>query len=502
MPPAVSVTPDAPRALPSSALTAFLHGIEARAWVFALCQGGDAARADSTLAAAEREFIATAAPRPLSEWPLRFWASLLRQPGLLAPLDPELDLSRLEPGPRAALLLRLLAHLDVPHAAEALGVSVRAYEAALGQAMAAPGHPEGWLNSLREQLHELVQALPATTRAHLDEIRQHALADATQPAEPVVETEAELPATEVEAPPPRWPWFGLGLLLLALLATLLVPLPGGLRPGQSVRLPAEAVSPPPPLNDTVVVTHPDYALVAEPQDEGIARELAFLSWFAGAFPDTASAPAPAQSPPPEDFAALDDRARHMLESAAPLWPTLPPSERAVLLDNAQDWSDRHSDQRAALRARLRAWDAQPAAERARRRAPFAAWRELPRRERQRVAAASQRFKAMPAAQQQALRQTFAALDQDTQRVWWLGPSLGQQLAPIAVFFAFLPEADRPALLAALRGLDPAARAELSLLAPRLDGAARQAFRKELLALPPEQRADFIHARLGGPKPAQ
>jgi DNA-directed RNA polymerase specialized sigma24 family protein len=41
-----------------------------------------------------------------------------------------------------------------------------------------------------------------------------------------------------------------------------------------------------------------------------------------------------------------------------------------------------------------------------------------------------------------------------------------------------------------------------MLAPRLDGAARQALRKQLLALPPEQRADFIHSRLGGPKPAQ
>src|SRR4249919_3122647 len=100
MPPDASLPPGAPRPPSRSALTAFLHGIEARAWVFALCQGGDAARADSTLAAAEREFIATAAGLPLAEWPLRFWTSLLRQPGLLAPLDSELDLASLEPGPR------------------------------------------------------------------------------------------------------------------------------------------------------------------------------------------------------------------------------------------------------------------------------------------------------------------------------------------------------------------------------------------------------------------
>src|SRR5436190_6403615 len=145
MPSDLRVTPLPARSLPNNALTAFLHGIEARAWVFALCQGGDAAHADQVLAAAEREFIAEAGALPLAGWPLRFWALLLRQPGLLAPLDPELDLSRLEPGPRAALLLQLLAHLDVPHAAEALGVSVPSYEAALGQALSAPDHPEGWL---------------------------------------------------------------------------------------------------------------------------------------------------------------------------------------------------------------------------------------------------------------------------------------------------------------------------------------------------------------------
>ena len=504
MPPAVTLPPGAPRALPNSALTAFLHGIEARAWVFALCQGGDAARADATLAAAEREFIATAPELPLAEWPLAFWASLLRQPGLLAPLDPELDLSRLEPGPRAALLLRLLANLDVPHAAQALGVSVRAYEAALGQAMAAPDHPDDWLPALREQLHGLVQQLPPATRAHLDEIRRQELAKAAEAAGHATDFEerVEAPPVEPDMPAPKWPWFGLGLLLLALLATLVIPLPGGLRPGQSERLPQEAVPPPPPLSDTVVVTHPDYAQLAEPRDEQLARELAFLGWLAGAFPTAAAEPAPLLTLPPEDFAALDDRARNMLQSAAPLWASLPPAERAALVDNATDWRERNQQQRAALRERLRAWDAQAPQERSRRRSAFAAWRELPRSERVRIRATQARVAAMPATEQAALRAQFAALDPDTQRVWWLGPALGQQLAPIAVLFAFLPEDERPALLDALRGLDPAARAELSLLAPRLDEAGRQALRRELLRLPAEERAAFIHARLGESKLVQ
>jgi len=500
MPSEIRATPLPARSQPNDALTAFLHGIEARAWVFALCQGGDALHADQSLAQAEREFIGQAPGLPLAQWPLQFWTALLRQPGLLAPLDPELDLSRLEPGPRAALLLRLLANLDVPHAAEALGVSVRAYEAALGQAMSAPDHPDNWLPALREQLHGLAQSLPAGTRAHLDDIRREAMQHPLPaPGIDVLDTQAEA-ANEV--PPPRWPWFGLGLLLLALLATLVFPLPGGLRPGEVENLPKEIVPPPPQLSDTVIVTHPDYAQIAEPQDEALARDLAFLSWLAAAFPAGTEAAQAVLPQAPADFSVLDDRARHMLEAAAPMWPSLSPAERNALFDNASDWRDRSAPQRAALRERLKAWDSQAPAARARRRQPFVAWLDLSRSERARIVAAHAHWLQLPAAEQESLRTQFATLDADTQRVWWLGPALGQQLAPIAVLFAFLPEADRPALLAALRGLDPAARAELSMLAPRLDEAARQALRRELLRLPPEQRADFIRARLAGAKPAQ
>lgn len=503
MPSDAPVTPGAPRALPISALTAFLHGIEARAWVFALCQGGEPQRADQALAGAEREFVARAGSLPLARWPLQFWAALLRQPGLLAPLDPELDLSRLEPGPRAALLLRLLASLDVPHAAEALGVSVRAYEAALGQALAAPGHPDNWLPNLREQLHALAHELPAPTRAHLDAIRSEVLAEAASGARTAAHTPA--PAQVVSAQPtphaaPRWPWFGLGMLLLALLLSLVLPLPGRLKPGESERLPAEAVPPPPELSDTVVVTHPDFAQLAEPELEAITRDLAFLSWLSANRVSAAPAAVPEAgtgASAPQDFAALSGREQHMLSSAAGVWSTLAPKAREDLRANANDWHATSSPRRAALRARLQAWDAQPAAERARRRLPFHAWSELPAGERKRVAGAHAHAKALPAEQQAALRAQFAALDADTQRVWWLGPELGQQLAPIAVLFAFLPEADRPALLDALRGLDPVARAELSLLAPRLDAAGKQALRRQLLALPPEQRAAFVHERLAG-----
>jgi hypothetical protein len=514
MPLAESDSSAARRAPSAAALTAFLHGIQPRAWVFGLCQAGDPHRADQALAGAERDFLAEAATHPLSEWPMRFWEALLRQPALLAPLDPGQELARIEPGPRAALLLRLLASLDVPHAAEALGVSVPAYEAALGQALSPPGAPQDWLAALRLKLQALVHEMPAPTRAHLDELRlrvQAELAAAQElgaPSLPPLQLDEE-PALEATPDwhPPRWPWFGLGLLLLALLATLLFPLPSRLRPGESERLPSEAVAPPPALSDTVVVTHPDYAQLAAPQDESYARELGFYSWHAANLVPAGSAAAPdaAEVPPapaPADFAALSDREQHMLSAAAPLWPALSPEERAALRANANDWSGKPSPQRAALRARLQAWDAQPAPERARRRSAFLAWQALTPSEQSRVRAAQSRFAALPAAEQKAIRARFAALDADTQRVWGLGPALGRQLAPIALLFAFLPEDDRPALLDALRGLDPVARAELSLLAPHLEAGPRQALRKQLLALPPEARAAFIHERLGAARVPQ
>lgn len=496
--------PGAPRAVPATALTAFLHGIEPRAWVFGLCQGGSPAAADRALAGAEREFVAQSRDLPLARWPMQFWATLLQQPGLLGALDPGLELSRLEPGPRAALLLRLLASLDVAHAAEALGVSVRAYEAALGQALSVPGLPDDWLPSLRTQLQGLVQDMPADTRAHLEALRAGVLASAAIAPE-AAPPEALPGEHEGAAPPhprPRWPWFGLGLMLLALLATLLIPLPGTLRPGQSETLPGEVVPPPPGLSDSVVVSHPDYAQLSDPASEQVAKELALYSWLAAALPAPPPLVLPPKVPAPPDFRALGNSEQQLLAAAAGVWPMLEPAEREALRANAADWRALGPAARAQLRERLRLWDGQPAALRARRRTSFQSWQALSIVERARVHAAQARYAALPAAEQAALRAQFAALDADTQRVWWLGPALGQQLAPVAVLFAFLPEADRPALLAMLRSLEPAAREELAALAPRLDESQRQALRRQLLALPPEARTAFIHRQLAPAPPPQ
>jgi hypothetical protein len=77
----------------------------------------------------------------------------------------------------------------------------------------------------------------------------------------------------------------------------------------------------------------------------------------------------------------------------------------------------------------------------------------------------------------------------------MGPALGQEMVPIASLFTYLPEAERPEMLAALRSLDQAARDDLAVLAPRLGEARRQALIRELLAAPAGQRAQLIRQRL-------
>ncbi len=483
-------TNSAPNPPGPSALTAFLHGIEPRAWVFALSQSGDPDLADMALESAMEDFVGRAGPLPLADWPMQFWSSLMKQPVMLAELEPELDLARLTPGPRAALLLRLIASLDVAHAADVLGVSPGAYEAALGQALADPALGGPWLQDLREQLHDLIHQMPVDRRAALAAIRTRVIAEhaarGQEESRPVVGRRRA----------PFWSWLLLGALLLTLLASFLLPIRALLAPGQSEPLPRETIAPAPGLTDSVVVTHPDYGQVAEPADETVAADLAFLSWLTGA-----TALATAESDPAgaaqTDAAinAMPDELRPLLSSATGIWDSLEPDDRRALLANARDWRTRTAGQRDALRLRLRAWDRQSAPARASRRSPFVSWRALDDRDRVRLRAAAARLGVLPEAEQQALRAQFAMLPADVQRLWWMGPTLGRELAPFAPLFAFVPEAERPPLLDALRLLEPAARADLALLAPRLDEAQRDRLRRELLAAAPGQRASLIRSRL-------
>jgi hypothetical protein len=116
-----------------AALAAFLRGIERRGLVLAEAQCGDPLRAQAALATTTTVFRAEATSLPLMRWPSLFWQLLLAQPMLRAYADsPSRDvLAKLSAGPRAALLLRLVAGLDRTHGAEVLRVSPEAYRHAL-----------------------------------------------------------------------------------------------------------------------------------------------------------------------------------------------------------------------------------------------------------------------------------------------------------------------------------------------------------------------------------
>ena len=218
-----------------------------------------------------------------------------------------------------------------------------------------------------------------------------------------------------------------------------------------------------------------------------------LSWLVAALPaaDAASCGEPAAPRPSASMRSAT--AKEHARRPASVWPQLEAGERDALRATPPTGATA-----VAERARLRSGCATGRAIGFGTSAPARALPgldELSAGERARLRAAQARLSAMAPAEQAALRAQFAALDADTQRVWWLGPSLGQQLAPVAPLFAFLPEADRPALLAALRGLEPAALAQLAQLAPRLDEAKRQDLRRQLLRLPPAERAGFISREL-------
>jgi hypothetical protein len=68
----------------------------------------------------------------------------------------------------------------------------------------------------------------------------------------------------------------------------------GLAPGQSEPLPPEAIATTAPADASAAVTHPDFALLAAPEDEKLAQDLAFYSWLAaGGQADAAADTAPA-----------------------------------------------------------------------------------------------------------------------------------------------------------------------------------------------------------------
>jgi DNA-directed RNA polymerase specialized sigma24 family protein len=276
-----------------AALAAFLRGIERRGFVLAEAQCGDPVRAQAAIDAATRTFRAEAAQLPLARWPAFFWQHLLAQPVLreLAKSSADQPLARLSAGPRAALLLRLVAGLDQAHGAEVLRVSPEAYRHALYRALRAlhaQGIDDAQLRALRERLQLRAKQLPDT-------------AHRVPPARIAARTAHPL---QVAARAPRW----LRMALLAMLAILLLALGATYfwKPASPTAAPhfgtLRAQAPAETLSATAaVLASADFGLLDDPDGAQIARDLDLYAWYAAA-PNAAASDQAAPAPLPESTA--------------------------------------------------------------------------------------------------------------------------------------------------------------------------------------------------------
>lgn len=299
----------APSAAPA-ALAAFLRGVERRGAVLAELQCGDATTGDACLGAAMHRFRSAADGLAMAEWPRVFWAELLAEPTLrqrvavALPLHVTDALAELGHGPRAAVLLHLAAGLSEETAAAALAVSVTGYRLALQRAM--PRYDDGRTNAqawqrLREDIQQRIKHLPSDRLARLALARDSALGRSSSRLS-VVPTSASVgasPQIQDAAPRRRWLlgllWLLLLLVALAFAATWYPPVGIWIaeRTGKPMRWEALPPAAQPVARfgaDTAIITHRDFALLADPDGVAAAQALDFNSWLAAQGEDTSAAP--------------------------------------------------------------------------------------------------------------------------------------------------------------------------------------------------------------------
>lgn len=254
---------------PSSAITAFVHGIDRRARVLAHLQAGDVSAGDRALADVTRAFALDAGGHPLAQWPQRFWSSLLATAPMRAPASGASGWHALAPGPRAALLLRWAGGLDDATAARALGVSTATFRLALRHALDAAG--------------EGAAALQADVDARLA---------ASEPGMPPASGPVPLSTDDAPFVRPRrllaLLWALLAACVIAFAATFFL---------QSDTGPAAQVSALPDAEPAArydaaasLVVHRDFALLVDADAAPWLDDLEFHAWLAAGAPGPALAP--------------------------------------------------------------------------------------------------------------------------------------------------------------------------------------------------------------------
>lgn len=281
----MTVSPDlSPGAAP--ALTAFLRGVERRGALFGELLAGSMEAGDDALRSAMGSFGEVAGRSSFADWPRRFWALLLAAPALRsahgeAHWDPPFEvLASVGLGPRAALLLRLVAGLGEADAAAVLGIARPTYRLAVQRALPhlADGTPDlaTW-EALAQAARDALKALPPERLAHVAVVREQVLHGDGRAA-----SGADIAVTRR----PRW----LALVLAgvavataaALLATVWWPCAGG-GPGAGDRIRIEPLAATPPASRfasaAALPTHPDFDLLLDPP-EPAAVDPGFFAWYA------------------------------------------------------------------------------------------------------------------------------------------------------------------------------------------------------------------------------
>jgi len=285
----------------SSAVAAFLRGVERRAAAFAQWQTGDIDRGDAALAGAMAEFARLAAATPFPDWPRRFWAQLLAAPALRAPAplpddgDGLAALTGLAGGPRVTVLLRLVAGLAEHEAAAVLGVTRATYRLGLQRALPhrADGSPDpdAW-RRIADAAQTAIRALPPDRLARLAGLREAALRGQVPPLRRFPLQRAHAVEAPVTLPGParrhaRWLWPAQAAVLLAMLAALAWTWrdawPGdGLEGDAAIRVEAlpDAQAPAATYDaEIALLTDPDFDLLTEPDTAAWRQDPAFYAWL-------------------------------------------------------------------------------------------------------------------------------------------------------------------------------------------------------------------------------
>lgn len=274
-------------AAPPAALTAFLRGIERRGAVFAELATGSATAGDAVLADTMHAFRGLAAAAPFAEWPRRFWSLLLASPRLRGrPARPAwplafAPLSGLGGGPRAALLLRLVAGLADADAAAVLGVARPTYRLALQRALPhredGTPDPEAW-QALGEAAQAAIRQLPAERLAEIARQREAAIRGHRAP---------RARADGRARPPVRWraaQWGIVAATALALAATWWLPgadIDGPGPEGIDIESLPPAAAPAATYDaDAALLTHRDFDLLLAAEDTPAAADPGFHAWYA------------------------------------------------------------------------------------------------------------------------------------------------------------------------------------------------------------------------------